>query len=359
MAEDNFKKFKKRYEEGKISTTQMPPLPAGPGPGIGRAVAGAVMNRGRKMLMDRLEKSRQAGAKARNAPKEGSKGRSGTLSERLEATRARPRTKKESEKFGPLVKRQENLPAKQSRAIVKREENLPAVAREGRREVQNYKPGNRSVAPQGTRTFGDKGQPRIVGLSNKGKLALGTGAAAAAAGLYKAADKPKAEVKAAGGARPGERTSGYPAAKRAESKPPVPKAKPAGGSSSGATKPVKAAGDKSSQANKGKPTSATGTPAKKMTAFERQKARMYEKEGYGGRSMTAAQAKARVEKERGQKMEMPRFLKSSSKEAPKKASGMARPQYKSQKARDFAAKMQGRNPSGKAEKSFRFKDLFK
>lgn len=121
-------------------------------------------------------------------------------------------------------------------------------------------------------------------------------------------------------------------------------------------KPAKADPVKAAAA---KPTSATGTPAKKMTAFERQKARMYEKEGYGGRSMTAAQAKARVEKERGQKMEMPRFLKSSSKEDPKKASGTARPQYKSQKARDFAAKMQGRNPSGKAEKSFRFKDLFK
>lgn len=135
-------------------------------------------------------------------------------------------------------------------------------------------------------------------------------------------------------------------------------AEPPKASASSAAAPKKA-GDKSSQAGKAKPTSVTGTPAKKMTAFERQKARMYEKEGYGGRSMTAAQAKARVEKERGQKMEMPRFLKSSSKEAPKKASGMARPQYKSQKARDFAAKMQGRNPSGKAEKSFRFKDLFK
>lgn len=135
-------------------------------------------------------------------------------------------------------------------------------------------------------------------------------------------------------------------------------AEPPKASASSAAAPKKA-GDKSSQAGKAKPTSATGTPAKKMTAFERQKARMYEKEGYGGRSMTAAQAKARVEKERGQKMEMPRFLKSSSKEAPKKASGTARPQYKSQKARDFAAKMQGRNPSGKAEKSFRFKDLFK
>lgn len=42
MAEDNFKKFKKRYQEGKISTTQMPPLPAGMGRGVGRAAARAV-----------------------------------------------------------------------------------------------------------------------------------------------------------------------------------------------------------------------------------------------------------------------------------------------------------------------------
>lgn len=127
--------------------------------------------------------------------------------------------------------------------------------------------------------------------------------------------------------------------------------------SSGAAKSAKAAGDKSSQANKGKPTSATGTPAKKMTAFERQKARMYEKEGYGGRSMTTERAKAQVMKERGQKLEIPRFgkAKTANKQAPK----MSEIKYKSQKARDFAAKMQGQRPSGKAEKKFRFKDLFK
>jgi hypothetical protein len=355
MAEDNFKKFKKRYEEGKISTTQMPPVPGAPGRGAARAVAGAVMNAGRQKLMNRLEASRQAGAKARNTPKEGSKGRSGTLSERLEATRARPRTKKESEKFGPLVKRAENLPAKQSRAVVKREENLPAVVREGRREVQNYKPGSRSVATQGTRTFGDKGQPRIVGLSNKGKLALGGGAAVAAAAAYKSADKPKADDKPRnkvfGGARPGERAGAYPAAKRPESKAPVPKAKPAGGSSSGTSKPVKAAGDKSRAAK----------PEKKFSNFERMKQRQYEKEGYGGRAMTAERAKAQVMKERGQKLQVPSFGKSktANKATPKQASNMKPIEYRSQKARDFAAKMQGRNRSGKADSKFKFKDLFK
>lgn len=361
MAEDNFKKFKKRYEEGKISTTQMPPVPGAPGRGAARAVVGAVMNAGRQKLMNRLEGARQAGAKARNTPKEGSKGRSGTLSERLEATRARPRTEKESNKFGPLVKRQQNLPANRgNRAVVKREENMPAVVREGRREVQNYKPGSRSVATQGTRTFGDKGQPRIVGLSNKGKLALGGGAAAAAAAAYKSADKPKADDKPRnkvfGGARPGERAGAYPAAKRPESKAPVPKAKPAGGSSSGTSssgtsKPVKAAGDKSRAAK----------PEKKFSNFERMKQRQYEKEGYGGRAMTTERAKAQVVKERGQKLQMPSFGKSktANKAAPKQASNMKPIEYKSQKARDFATKMQGRNRSGKVDNKFKFKDLFK
>jgi len=39
----------------------------------------------------------------------------------------------------------------------------------------------------------------------------------------------------------------------------------------------------------------------KMTNFERQKARQYEKEGYGGRSLTSSGAKARVQKERSYK----------------------------------------------------------
>lgn len=308
------------------------------------AAKGAKMTQGRQKLMDTLNKSRVAGEKARSAPKGG--GRRGTMSERLESTRTRPRTEKEANKFGPLVKKEVNLPAKQGTRAV-------TPYKESARGVTKYTPSGGSVATTTPRTFGGKGS----GMGTNLKRGLAAGAVGGAAyGLYQGADKPNAGGKVAGGARPGERTGGYA---ESRNKAPVPKVKPSGGSSSGAAKSVKAAGDKSSQANKGKPTSATGTPAKKMTAFERQKARMYEKEGYGGRSMTAAQAKARVEKERGQKMEMPRFLKSFSKEAPKKASGMARPQYSSQKARDFAAKMQGRNPSGKAGKGFKFKDLFK
>lgn len=325
---EKFENFKKRYREGKISTTQMPPLPAGPGPGIGRAVAGAVMNRGRKMLMDRLEKSRQAGAKARNAPKEGSKGRSGTLSERLEATRSRPRTKKESEKFGPLVKRQENLPAKQSRAIVKREENLPAVVREGRREVQNYKPGNRSVAPQGTRTFGDKGQPRIVGLSNKGKLALGAGAAAAAAGLYKAADKPSANV----GMREAPRKEA-PRDDRASSK--SDKAAAFKALQQGMKTPGSPTNPNKAMAKKTGDKSRLAKPEKKFSNFERMKQRQYEKEGVGGRSVTAEGARKRVVEER--KYKPLAGLKSAS-----LRSGSSGNSNRSKLAAAFRKKMQGR-----------------
>lgn len=59
-----------------------------------------------------------------------------------------------------------------------------------------------------------------------------------------------------------------------------------------AAAPSKNAGDKL-RLNKG----STG----KVSNFERMKARQYEKEGYGGRSMTAASAKAQVQKERGYK----------------------------------------------------------
>ena len=134
--------------------------------------------------------------------------------------------------------------------------------------------------------------------------------------------------------------------------------------------------DKKGSANKptakktGQKASAGST---KMSAFERMKARQYEKEGYGGRAMTAAQARARVEKERGSKVSVPGFSKvkealkgaaskvqgAAKKSTAKPATKMAKPEYKSQKARDFAAKMQGRNRSGKADSKFKFKDLFK
>lgn len=158
------------------------------------------------------------------------------------------------------------------------------------------------------------------------------------------------------------------AAEAPQSKPPVPKAKPAGGSSSS-----KKAGQKTAQkAVQSVAPKKTGDKSR-LNSFERMKQRQYEKEGYGGRAMTAAQARARVEKERGSKVSVPGFSKvkealkgaaskvqgAAKKPAAKPVTKMAKPEYKSQKARDFAAKMQGRNRSVKVDSKFKFKDLFK
>lgn len=120
-------------------------------------------------------------------------------------------------------------------------------------------------------------------------------------------------------------------------------------------KPVKAA--------KAAPSS-TSKPIK-MTAFERQKMRQLEKEGWGGRSMTSAQAKSRVEKERGYKSPVNglSFSGKAPSKAPAKAASKGKPLSGS-----FASMMQGRNvkgsptysPSGTKKKDgFKFKDLFK
>lgn len=334
MTEDNFSKFKKRYKEGNISTTQMPPLPAGPA-GLGRQAIGSVVGTGLRALRDAFVKNQK------NIERNTRRREAAAQKREVEATKKAERAK---EKFGPLAKREENLPAKQgSRAVVKREENLPAtqsagsrsltVVREGKKDLQKYTPGGRSVATQG-RTFGDKGQSgRIVGLSNRGKLALGAGAAGAAAAGYAgykkagsaSADEPRANVgmrrkgnafaKSGPVAAAKEMYKGAPrqiAAVKAEidergkSKS---KSNSVGGTKNGPFKsdfakkslqgrnPTKA-GDKSILAGKAKP-SAGGGASSPMSAFERQKVRQYEKEGYGGRSMTSAQAKARVQKERG------------------------------------------------------------
>lgn len=134
---------------------------------------------------------------------------------------------------------------------------------------------------------------------------------------------------------------------------------------------VKKASDKSTQANKAKPSSTTGTPAKPMTNFERMKARQYEKEGYGGRSMTAAGAKAQVQKERSYKNPLSGLAsmakaKMASKVAPKavtrsvKASGT-----KQGSTSAFAMQMQGQKVKGsqtysgaKPKSGFKFSDIF-
>lgn len=107
--------------------------------------------------------------------------------------------------------------------------------------------------------------------------------------------------------------------------------------------------------------SVSGAPTK-MSAFERQKMRLLEKEGWGGRSMTSAQAKARVQKERGYKASVPSF---GSKVAKPVTKSTSKAPVKQGSTSSFAAKMQGRNDprsptySGTKSSGFKFKDLFK
>jgi hypothetical protein len=304
---DDFEKFKKMYKEGDTKMlANPPPLPGAAG--IGRLVGGAITTAGRKRLMDTLNKSKEKGQKIRNS-KEGRTG--GTFTDKIKDTRIRERTPKEKEKFGPLVKRKDNLPATQgSRAVVKREDRMPAVqgsraltvVREGKGNLQKYNPGGRSVVSQGTRTFGDKGQSgRIVGLSNKGKLALGGGAAAAAAAGYQVAQKSAAGKTDRESAQGGGGMRYAPRDDRASS----------GG---GTFKPINRdnlseKGKKAFDAKQGqnkkpvvKKDGPKAGPAKKaekpMSNFERMKKRGYEKEGFGSRSMTSRGAESRVKKER-------------------------------------------------------------
>lgn len=108
-------------------------------------------------------------------------------------------------------------------------------------------------------------------------------------------------------------------------------------------------------------------PARKMSAYERQRMQSLEKEGWGGRSMTKEKAKARVETEKGYKSPLKGLKFGSGKSTPKVEKA---PQKASGKplSGSFASKMQGRNvkgsptysPSGTKKKDgFKFKDLFK
>lgn len=281
MAEDNFKKFKKRYEEGKVPTIAMPPVPGAPGVGVGRAVASTAARAGLRGLKEVYDKAQKAAA--RNA-------------KRREAAAAKKEARAK-EKFGPLVKREENLPATQGgRAVVKREDKLPAKRTEDSRALTVVREnkgnlattGNRGGAlTTGTRTFGDKGAGKGAGMSTNMKRMLAAGAVGGAAyGLYKGADKTKADQ--------GGTTSNATAKTDRESKADAFRAKQQGmktpGSPTNPSSGTKKAGDKSRLAKK---------PEKKMTNFERMKMRGYEKEGFGGRSMTSGRAKERVKKERG------------------------------------------------------------
>lgn len=245
----------------------------------------------------------------------------------LEKTRTRPRTEKEANKFGPLAKRKENLP-------VPRKENLPAVVREENRGIVPYKrPGELARyedRSRQVRTFGDKAAKvdngRIVGLSRMGKVAVGgAGAGLGALGYALSPDAKKAgaggssasgESRVYGGARPGEKTMGYGGRSATSGGKEDMQKRPE------ERKPVKAAGDKS-------------RVAKKMTNFERMKQRQYEKEGVGGRSVTAEGARKRVVEER--KYKPLAGLKSAS-----LRSGSSGSSNRSKLAAAFRKKMQGR-----------------
>lgn len=333
---DNFSKFKKRYQEGKVKEMAMPPIVPGPA-GLARSAAGVVARPLLRYLQEGVKSAAESASKANKGgkPSPKSRGGTGTFTDKLGATRTRPRTKKESEKFGPLAKRQENLPAKQNRAIVKREENVPATRTSDSRalSVARDGKGNRAVVNGGARTFGDKGQGgRIVGLSTKGKLAagaVGAGAAGLAYAGYKKADdasatdsrkKSNAFAKSGPAAVAKDMYKGAPrqiAAVKAElddrsttRQGTSPENKAKGSSSVGGTKngPFKSEFAKRSlQGRKASPVlgktggSSVKATASKMTNFERQKARQLEKEGYGGRSMTREGAKKQVMKERSYK----------------------------------------------------------
>lgn len=242
---------------------------------------------GQKKLMDKLEASRQKGAKARNTFRKDN----GTMSSRVEGTKTRPRTAKESEKFGPLAKRPDNLPAKQgSRAVTKQnsDSRVLAVVREDRAAVVPYKKASNLPAKTGKpATFADKGGSGRLGTNLK-RAAAGAAVAGAAAGLYKGADKSKATQK------DGPRDDRASSLSAKSDKAATFKAKRQGMNVPGSPtnpKSRKQAGDKS-RLNKG------AKPEKKMTNFERMKQRGYEKEGVGGRSVTSKGAKSRVMAER-------------------------------------------------------------
>ena len=306
---DDFEKFKKMYKDGEVKMLANPPPMPGAG-GVGRLIGGAVSTAGRKKLMDTLNKSKEKGQKARSA-KEGRTG--GTFTDKIKNTRTRERTPREKEQFGALVKREDRMPAvikredrmpavQGSRALVKREDRMPAVqggrALVKREDRMPAVQGSRSVSAvrNGTRTFGDKGQGgRIVGLSNKGKLALGAGAAGTGAMLYKAAERPEAAQGGGGqmyAPRDDRSSSG-------SSKADAFKKKQQGMKVPGSpTNPDKAGTNKAKTKKAVDKSSAAAKPEKKMSNFERMKKRGYEKEGFGSRSMTSRGAESRVKKER-------------------------------------------------------------
>lgn len=122
-----------------------------------------------------------------------------------------------------------------------------------------------------------------------GKMKAGAAAGAGLLGYasYRSADKPKAERKEA----PRDDRASSKSDKAAAFKAKQQGMKTPGSPTNPNTKKpeTKQTGDKSRLAK----------PEKKFSNFERMKQRQYEKEGFGGRSMTASKAKERVKSERG------------------------------------------------------------
>lgn len=206
------------------------------------------------------------------------------------------------EKFGPLVKRQENVPAvrkdslpsvaaKEQRSVVKyRESGIPA--KKGKNEVAIRK-DNLPAKPSSStpRTFGDKGSGSRLGTNLK-RAGAAAAVAGATYGLYKGADEPRA----GGGMRLVEKKEA-PRDDRASSK--SDKAAAFKALQQGMKTPGSPTNPNKAVAKKTGDKSRLAKPEKKFSNFERMKQRQYEKEGFGGRSMTSSRAKERVKTERG------------------------------------------------------------
>jgi hypothetical protein len=304
---DDFEEFQKRYKSGKAKLEAIPPPipPISGAAGVARAAAGPLIRKGREILEgamkepkkplnrgatrleSKLTKWRETGNKLRAeaAKQKNALKKDGSLASRARDAAKRERTPREKEQFGPLVKRDERVPATQgSRAVtnVGNESRSLAVREAGRRELVPYKRAQSAVA--GRPTFGDKGQGSRLGTYAKRALAAGA-MGGAAYGLYKGADKSKSETpkdtsNSSGG------TPSSPTSADKKSKADAFRAK-----MQGRNPGTKKAVDKSRVSGK-------KNEAKKLTNFERMKMRGYEKEGVAGRSATSSRAKGQVIKER-------------------------------------------------------------
>lgn len=312
MAESNFEKFKKRYESGKIEVLANPPPLPGPA-GLGRAVAGKVAK----------EITKRVGSKAKSESKP-RKSDSGTFTSRVEATKKRERTAREKEQFGPLAKRPSSEVAKFKKpgGPVKKYERPGGPVTKYERKggpVTKYERQGGAL----TRTE-VKDDARIVGLSNKAKAALAGAAGVGVGAAYvsgrgqqegRAEERPGrlgTAIRVFGGARP-ERPGSYPAKSKSEggARPERPGSYPAKSREASGARPETPGSYPAASRKSAKAANASGgTPkperkaksaasdksrlAPKMTNFQRQKARQFEKEGVAGRSMTAAQAKRKA-----------------------------------------------------------------